>query len=211
MSKEKNKTWIVFNKYSPYMVVDLEHLVDGSGKKIPLDPVTSLCRCGASKYKPHCDGSHGTIGFVGEKKDDRVLDKVKEYAGSKITIVDNRGVCAHDQSCVRKLPEVFREKDRPWINPDGATVDKIVETIRTCPSGALSYKLDGEYHTNFGHSTGITAATDGPLLVHGSVELKDDQGSTPQNSEHCTLCRCGESKNKPFCDGAHIDAGFKSQ
>lgn len=64
---EKKMPMIVFTQYSPYLAVDLDSLVNSKGETIPLSPVTSLCRCGESKIKPFCDGTHSKIGFIGKR------------------------------------------------------------------------------------------------------------------------------------------------
>ena len=73
----------------------------------------------------------------------RSTDKRDDYRGKKITIHDNRALCAHAGLCTEGLASVFKYGSEPWIDPDGAEVEAIVETIRTCPSGALSYSLEG--------------------------------------------------------------------
>ena len=195
-------------KHTPFIVRELECFKDSQGKDLEVQYEMSLCRCGASKSKPYCDGSHSTIGFVAEKSPDRVPDRAKEYTGKEITIVDNRGVCSHDQSCVNGLPSVFDRHRRPWINPDGATVKEIIVTIEKCPSGALSYKIGGQHHKDLDREPAIIVSRNGPLHVVGGIELKDDLESKPESEEHYTLCRCGQSKNKPFCDGTHLDIDF---
>ena len=119
---KNKKPWIIFTKYSPYMVIDLERFKNSKNEDLPVQPVMSLCRCGASNNRPYCDGSHSRVGFVGEKTPDRVPDRVKEYNGRDITIVDNRGVCSHSQACIKNLPSIFRTNSRPWIYPNGASV-----------------------------------------------------------------------------------------
>jgi CDGSH-type Zn-finger protein len=168
----------------------------------------SLCRCGVSKNKPYCDGSHTASGIDGEKKTGRLKDKVHSFAGKDITIHDNRGVCSHDRSCVELLPSVFTKGRRPWINPDGASVREIVAVIEKCPSGALSYTIGNITCTTLDRPPAIKVAKNGPLEITGGIILKDDMGSKPQSPEHYTLCRCGGSKNNPFCDGTHHANGF---
>ena len=199
---------VVFTKYSPYLVVDLENFKDADGNPLQIQPVMSLCRCGKSAQKPYCDGSHSKIGFVGEKTPKRTPDRVKNYPGRDITIHDNRGVCAHDTSCTNLLPAVFDISKRPWINPDGASVKEIIETVEKCPSGALSYTIGSRRYQDLERKPAITAAKNGPLHLTGGIRMKDDQRNKPESKEHCTLCRCGESENKPFCDGTHRDINF---
>ncbi len=202
---------IVVSKYNNYLVTDLETLQKSDGEKLDTHPVTGLCRCGGSKMKPYCDGTHNEEGLNEVKKKDRVPDKVKTYPGEDIIIYDNRGVCSHDGSCVDRLPAVFDKDRKPWIKPDAASVTEIIKTIEHCPSGALSYGFGERRYQEWGQDTpAITTSKDGPLKVTGGVLLKDDGGCQPECKEHYTLCRCGGSHNKPFCDGDHLDNGFEA-
>lgn len=211
MSKEKSKDLpqITFTKDEPYIVKGLKDFKNSKLNDIPVSPVMALCRCGESKKKPFCDGTHGKIGFKGDKEPDRRPDRIDEYIGKEVTIVDNRGVCARYGACVAGLPKVFRFGVKPWIDPDGAPAEDIIETIELCPSGALSYKKDGVWNQELDRPPLIKIAKGGPYHVEGHISLQDDQNSTPQSKEHYTLCRCGGSMNKPFCDASHKENGFK--
>jgi CDGSH-type Zn-finger protein len=200
----KRKPVITVLENGPYIVRGLEHFKDSEGRELPVQPAMSLCRCGASRNKPYCDGSHTKIGFAGGKDPNRASGKVNEWRGKGITIVDNTDVCCRDMSCINNLPQVFTEE-----NPDAASVKEIIETIKKCPSGALTYKMGGRHCQSFNREPAITVAKDGPFKVVGGIRLKDDMESKPACPEHYTLCRCGHSKNKPFCDGSHLDIGFK--
>jgi len=202
---------IVFTQYTQYIAVDVERMEDEDGTPHDMGTVTTLCRCGDSSFKPFCDGTHSSNGFVGTKEDDRVPDEVKEYPGDGITVVDNRGVCSHGGECLKALPGVFDLGKRPWIDVSAATKDVILDAIRLCPSGALSYRLDGgERIQEFGQTRArIVVKKDGPFEVQGGIGLQDDLDNTPECPEHYCLCRCGSSRNKPFCDGQHADAGFQ--
>lgn len=192
----------------PYLVKGLTTFENSRGEAIATEETMALCRCGGSANKPFCDGTHRSNGFDDAKKPDRVKDKCRDYAGKSITILDNRGVCAHAGECTDGLPSVWRMGEKPWIDPDGADVENIIATIRACPSGALSYTLDGETHTDWGSAPAIRLAKNGPYEVTGSIELEGVEFCEGASREHYTLCRCGASKNKPFCDGSHWDAGF---
>jgi CDGSH-type Zn-finger protein/ferredoxin len=204
----EKKPQIIFMKGSPYYLIDVPALVNIHGELYPLTPVTALCRCGASKNKPYCDNSHVAINFVGEKSPDRVPDRTKEYFGENITVVDNRGVCDHNGACINMLPSVFRLKKRPWIFPDGATPEEIIDMIRYCPTGSLSYNIGGIRYQAYERPPLMRINPGGPINVEGGIELKDDEGTVPECAEHYSLCRCGESKNTPFCDGSHYYVNF---
>lgn len=201
MSKEPK---IIFTKHTPFLVVDLDEIKRDDGEVYPLSQVTALCRCGKSKNKPYCDGSHAKEG-LNEVKDPKrkIEDKLKNYHGKDITVHFNLAVCSHNAACVKGLPEVFNVRKKPWIMADNAPVEKVIETIRKCPSGALSYTVDGVTYTNFKEKKEIIIQKNGPLQVGGGIELKDDQGTSPQIDTQYELCRCALSKNRPFCDGTH--------
>ena len=190
------------------MVRDLENFADSKGEALPTKPAMALCRCGESKNKPYCDGSHAEKGIDGEKKKGRLKDRVRDYVGNDITIHDNRGVCSHDGACTRGLPGVFKTGVWPWIDPNGASAEEIMETIKKCPSGALTFTIGDETWTALDREPAIKVAENGPLEITGGIVLNDDMDSKPQCEEHYTLCRCGGSKNPPFCDGSHFDTKF---
>jgi len=169
----------------------------------------ALCRCGASRNKPFCDGTHGAIGFKGTNTADPGKNKRDTYRGRRITILDNRAICSHAGHCTDALASVFRMRQEPWIDPDGAEVEKIVATIRKCPSGALSYAIEGVEAEPPRREPTVTVTDSGPYAVAGGIELLGVRFGDGASLEHYTLCRCGASKNKPFCDGSHWEAKFR--
>jgi CDGSH-type Zn-finger protein len=201
---EGKRPSITVLRRGPYRVEGVEDIKDSDGQNLPHLAITMLCRCGASKRKPFCDGSHTKIGFVEEKDPNRAKGETNEYAGKEITIVDNTDVCCRDRSCITGLPQVFENCD-----PNAAGPEDIIETIRKCPSGALTYKIGGTHCHDFGREPGIVVTKNGPLKVVGGISLKDETGARPACEEHYTLCRCGGSKNKPFCDGTHAETDFR--
>ncbi len=192
----------------PLIVKGLKNLRDSSGKPVPMKKDTiALCRCGGSRTKPFCDGTHRTIGFSDRREIDKPLDRETAYRGKQITIFDNRTICSHAETCVRELPAVFRKNQRPWIDPEGASPEEVMALIRKCPSGALSYQLGDTHVRDFDREPAIEIARGGPYHVTGYIALKSDL--QPPSREHYALCRCGASKNKPFCDGAHHQVAFE--
>jgi hypothetical protein len=87
--------------------------------------------------------------------------------------------------------------------------DEAAAVIETCPSGALSYTRDGKLHKDYDREPGIIVFKDGPYDVVGNIDFVDPDENKPECKEHYALCRCGKSKNKPFCNGQHWDVGFK--
>src|SRR6185503_5107626 len=126
----------LINSQTPQKV---ENLQNSAGEPISKVVGVALCRCGGSKNKPFCVGTHGPLGFSSENKNPpQSVDRRKDYLGKKITVHDNRRICSHSAECLRNLESVFRLGERPWINPDGATIESVIETVKKCPSGALS-------------------------------------------------------------------------
>lgn len=191
----------------PYLVKDLESLANRNGP-IEAKPTMALCRCGGSSNKPFCDGTHAKIGFSSAKLEGRVEDERESYEGEPITVHDNRGICAHAGRCTDGLPSVFRLKQEPWIDPGAGSGDDIISTVRRCPSGALSYSLDGVEHRDGEGEPAIFVSPSGPYVVSGAPDLLDTVRAEGASTEHFTLCRCGGSANKPFCDGTHWHQGF---
>ena len=193
----------------PYLVKDVAAFENSRGEPIECKPAMWLCRCGGSANKPFCDGTHKKNGFSGTKVAQPAASTRDAYRGTKITIYDNRAICAHSARCSDNLAAVFKYGAEPWIDPDGAGIDAIIETVRKCPSGALSYAIDGIEAEPAERAPGITVTKDGPYAVVGNVPLTGQAADGLSASECYTLCRCGGSKNKPFCDGTHWSIGFK--
>ncbi len=186
----------------PFIVNNVENFANQKGA-VEVKETMALCRCGGSANKPFCDGTHAKNGFSSAKLDGRVEDKRDNYVGQKITIHDNRGICAHAGRCTDGLAAVFHLKEEPWIYPDSASAEEIIDTIKKCPSGALSYTVDGvEYQVKDGKPS-IFIAPNGPYVVSGGPALENTERGEQTSTEHFTMCRCGGSKNKPFCDGTH--------
>ncbi len=182
-------------------------LTNSKGEAVATRQTFFLCRCGGSANKPFCDGTHGKIGFSGARLSDPAKRETRSYTGAGITILDNRSICAHAGHCTDHSPDVFRMKAKPWIAPDGDDAAHIAETIRMCPSGALAVQVDGVRQEPTGRAPAIRIGKDGPYEVVGGPPLAGE--AQPVSPEHYTLCRCGQSKNKPFCDGTHWTVDFK--
>ncbi len=192
----------------PYMVKNFQRLSNQKGAIDTKDTI-ALCRCGASANKPFCDGTHSKNGFSSAKIEGRMADKRDNYEGKQIVIHDNRSICAHAGSCTDGLPSVFRMKQEPWIDAQQASAKAIIETIRKCPSGALSYTVEDIEHRDLDAEPTIFVSPNGPYVVTGGPELSDTPLGEGASTEHFTLCRCGGSKNKPFCDGMHWNIKFQ--
>lgn len=192
----------------PYVVKQLENLRNSRGDGLPVKPAVALCRCGGSANKPFCDGTHKRNGFVSATQSGASAPARGDYRGRRIVIHDDRALCAHAGRCTDGLSAVFKYGSEPWIDPDGASVEAVIAAIRACPSGALSFSVDGIEPPAPARSPALTVTKDGPYAVVGAVRLIGEQPGALASTEHFTLCRCGASNNKPFCDGTHWSVGF---
>ncbi|NIW35222.1 MAG: hypothetical protein GWN32_01155 [Gemmatimonadetes bacterium] len=137
-------------------------------------------------------------------------EKVREYEGRDIAVKFDLRRCIHAEECVHGLPDVFDRDRRPWVNPDGADADRIAEVVMRCPTGALQFeRRDGGPAEPVPDENVVRAEPDGPLYVRGDVEIVDSDGTIVLGDTRVAFCRCGASNNKPFCDNAHLDSGFK--
>lgn len=139
-------------------------------------------------------------------------DGIKTYKKDDLTIFWEPGKCIHSKICWTRttgLPNVFNPAARPWIKPEHATVEELVAQIKKCPSGALSYGFDNETKQSNIASTQVEVLPDGPLLVKGSLVVKNSDGTTTEKNAITAFCRCGASTNKPYCDGSHRKIDFK--
>ena len=193
----------------PYIVKGLGELRNSKGDALEAKETIALCRCGGSANKPYCDGTHAKNGFSDAKLEGRVEDKRENFIGAEITIHDNRGLCAHAGRCTDGLPKVFLYGQEPWIDPNGAGSDEIMATVKSCPSGAISYSVAGVEYEGGAREPAVTVSRNGPYVVAGGLELVGVERGEGASAERFTLCRCGGSKNKPFCDGAHWHIEFK--
>lgn len=198
------KPTIVPTENGPLKVTNCRVLKDLVGGKVyQVSGTVFLCRCGGSRNKPFCDGSHAKNGFSDAKDPNRVRDRRDEYVGAGITVFDNRGICAHAAKCTDNLKSVFKLGQEPWIDPDGDDAAKVAEAVRQCPSGALSYSMDGVEHRDGDSEPMILVAPNGPYAIVGGADLENVEWGSGASREHFDLCRCGKSQNKPFCSGAH--------
>ena len=141
-------------------------------------------------------------------------DTTREYTNGEITVVWQPDVCIHSRLCFSNLPEVFDPGKRPWVTIAGASTARIVERVKGCPSGALSYFRNAEAAAAGGEpeieaQRIVEPMPNGPLLVYGNLTVKDAAGNETQKSKVTAFCRCGLSRNKPYCDGSHVAGNFQ--
>lgn len=134
----------------------------------------------------------------------------KVYRGQDIEVSFDLDICIHVAECLRGHPGVFQLDRRPWVLPDMADADVVAKVVELCPSGALLYRrLDGKPQEEPEGPTSVTLMRNGPLLVVGKVEVMREDG-TIETLPRATLCRCGQSEHKPFCDNTHLEIGFRA-
>lgn len=134
-----------------------------------------------------------------------VIDGVDYIEGQNLTLIYEGKKCIHARFCVTGAPKVFLANVKgPWISPDSIEVDRLVEISHACPSGAIRYKRKDGKHDETPPQVNLAAIREaGPYAVRGDIRLNGEPIGF-----RATLCRCGASKNKPFCDGSHHDVPF---
>jgi uncharacterized Fe-S cluster protein YjdI len=133
----------------------------------------------------------------------------KKYTGNGIDVFYEPALCIHAARCVHGLPDVFDPQKRPWIQPVNASADALAEVISRCPSGALHYeRADGDAETA-DSADSVSLVARGPLYVRGDITMNLPDGTLVRHDTRLALCRCGHSKNKPYCDNSHIEADFE--
>ncbi len=170
----------------------------------------ALCRCGQSGTKPFCDGSHARLGFDGTLTADRGPSAARRrtLSGVSLVVTDDPTLCVHAGFCGTRLTNVWkmaRRADDPEVRARLATM------IHNCPSGRLkAAPADGAAPIEPQYTPSIATICDGPLWVRGGIPVEAPDGFTYEVRNRVTLCRCGQSRNKPFCDGTHVEAGFSA-
>jgi CDGSH-type Zn-finger protein/uncharacterized Fe-S cluster protein YjdI len=135
--------------------------------------------------------------------------RIHNYTGEKIDVSYDAGRCIHAAECIRRLHTVFDNSKRPWVQPDAGLADGVAATVLHCPSGALHYqRKDGGITEPIPEHNSIHLSENGPLYLRGDFTIVSGQGELIVNDTRATLCRCGASQNKPFCDNAHLTIGF---
>lgn len=145
----------------------------------------------------------------GERKKPGVA---REYRTDEIAVYWEPEYCIHAAACLIGLPQVFDVGRRPWVAIDAASADEVARVVMRCPTGALSFKrVDGGEQEPAPEETSVQPRTNGPLFVRGRVKVVGMQGNVLREATRAAFCRCGQSSNKPFCDGTHRAIGFQAK
>jgi len=184
----------------------LEDLAQRAEKGFSMDPVETQTEPRPTRPSP--DASTQSAALRGNAPPEpNTVAGVDFIEGEKLTLIYEGKKCIHARFCVTGAPNVFLANVKgPWINPDAMDVDRLVEISHACPSGAIRYKRkDGKQDEAPPPVNLIGIREAGPYAVHADMRL-DGQAA----GFRATLCRCGASKNKPFCDSSHHDIGFSA-
>lgn len=193
------------------MCVDSDGQCHGwkEGKKYPTQESYDLCRCGHSKNKPYCDGTHAKIQFDGAEQaaHSSYLEQANAINGPLLKLTDAEVFCAGARFCDRAggTWELTEESS----NPDAR--QKAIEETGDCPSGRLvvwdkgGNVIEPDFEPSIGLVKDTQAGKMGPLWVRGGIPVESADGVPYEVRNRVTLCRCGKSSNKPFCDGSHLN------
>jgi CDGSH-type Zn-finger protein len=179
-----------------------------TGKKYPSQKIVALCRCGQSKNKPFCDGTHVKIKFDGKETatTEPCLKRAIEIDGPALKLQDVEDLCASARFCHRAggIWSLIPKSDGPQAKQTAT------EEARDCPSGRLIiYDKEKKQHIEPKLELSIGIIQDpqkdvgGPIWLKGGISVESAEGKVYEVRNRVTLCRCGKSKNKPFCDSSH--------
>jgi CDGSH-type Zn-finger protein/uncharacterized Fe-S cluster protein YjdI len=132
-------------------------------------------------------------------------DKIERYAGKSVDVIIHEGRCIHSRNCVLARPDVFVPNvEGDWVRPDAATPDVVVRIALNCPSGAIGFERhDGGAPESAPKVNTIRVLENGPYAIHADLSVAGDRSGF-----RATLCRCGASKTKPYCDLSHHEVAF---
>jgi CDGSH-type Zn-finger protein len=174
--------------------------------KVPADASYRLCRCGHSSNKPFCDGTHARVDFDGtETASTEPSEKRRlRFTSPAITLTDDEPLCIAAGFCHSHATDVWHMVER---SQDTDVRFELMHRVESCPSGRLAYELaDGVHDADLPTEVGVVK--DGPYWVTGGIRVTMSDGRDLEVRNRVTLCRCGQSSNKPFCDGTHKEIGF---
>lgn len=142
-----------------------------------------------------------------------------KYTNNEVTVVWKPDICIHSRICWTELREVFDPAKKPWVNIDAASTKAIIEQVKKCPSGALSYYLNAEEPVSEENNVPADNANilhveikkNGPILITTDCIITYGDGSKETRQGTTAFCRCGQSANKPYCDGTHRKVGFEAE
>ena len=196
------RTAVVYDDAGDPVAWDADEPLDAGGSY-------SLCRCGGSSTKPLCDDSHLTNGFDGTEVADRGprAERMRVFAGVDVEMTDDPSLCTHVGFCTNRRTHVWQMIDE---TDDAEVREQLMRMLALCPSGRLGRRPSSDApEVEPAFEPSVAVVRDGPLWVRGGVEVVGADGVAYERRNRVTLCRCGHSRNKPFCDGTHAEIGFR--
>jgi CDGSH-type Zn-finger protein len=197
----------ITSEHGEPMTWQTNETIDSDGR-----PVVALCRCGDSANKPFCYGTHEQNGFDGTEKaatDTFEERKIVHEGSTGIVIKRDYSICAESGFCGHRLANI----QKLAVQTDDSIVRaQVMAMIERCPSGSYTYALDkdsADIEPDLPQQVAVTTEMTsegpiaGPLWVTGNIPVERSDGQAAETRNRVTLCRCGQSKNKPFCDGTH--------
>ena len=184
------------------------------GKKFDTEQEYALCRCGHSRNKPFCDGTHAKIGFDGRETATRkpYSRQAEALDGPTLVLTDAENLCAFARFCdpAGKIWSLIEQTDNPEAR------ELVIREANHCPAGRLvvhDKKTGKEIEHKLPASIGIiedpALGCSGPLWIRGGIRIESHDGKPYEVRNRVTLCRCGASANMPFCNGSHASIKFK--
>ena len=223
---EPNKCSITITENGPYLVsgnVPLEEKIitggkDGNeyadGRHYAQMEDYALCRCGKSKNMPFCDGEHKGSCFNGTETASRepFLDQATVIKGPEVTLTDVEDLCAFARFChlhSGSVWEMTENSDNPKLK------EWAIKAACDCPAGRLvawdnktGQPIEPDYQPSIIILQDPSRNCGGPIFVRGGIPIQSSDGTFYEVRNRVTLCRCGESDNKPFCDATHVSIEF---
>jgi CDGSH-type Zn-finger protein len=186
------------------------------GRTFPSQSQYLLCRCGHSANKPFCDGTHAKVGFDGTETASRkpYIDQAEVIRGPTMSLTDAEALCAFARFCDPngQVWNLVAETD------EAGSRKNFVRQTCDCPSGRLvawdnatGEPIEPKYELSIGLIEDPANDCSGPLWLRGGVLVIGADGFNYEVRNRVTLCRCGASQNKPFCDGSHASIGFSDK
>lgn len=228
MTKSKGEVKVVVSKNGPYLVSGNVPLAKQSivgdaqgestawkqGDPYPQQGSYALCRCGHSKSKPFCDGTHTKVGFDGTESASRESYRAQAQVveGPVLALMDAESLCAFARFCDPN-GQVWSQVEH---TDDAKVRSNFVRQVNDCPSGRLvawdrasGKPLEHPLPVSIGIIEDPVEEVSGPLWLRGGIPLVSADGFAYEVRNRMTVCRCGASKNKPFCDGSHAAVKFR--
>jgi CDGSH-type Zn-finger protein len=184
------------------------------GETFPPKPSYALCRCGHSSTKPFCDGTHKKIGFDGTEKasHEPYRSQAKTFEGPAQTLADAEALCSGADFC-QANGTVWKQVAR---TDDASVRATFLRQVANCPSGRLvafergsGAPLEPALPKSIALIEEPSEGVSGPLWLRGGIPVISADGHAYEVRNRVTLCRCGASGNKPFCDGSHFKIAFR--